>query len=111
MTLIWNIPRECRLYIFFNQECETEIDHDPLWRHLYGIAHVKVHIFPVLKIYVKLKLEELALNYVWLGFSAFRKSISDLLEQEIRDIIEEADVDSDGLIDYSEFYAIMTANK
>ena len=48
---------------------------------------------------------------MWLGFSAFRKSISDLLEQEIRDIIEEADVDSDGLIDYSEFYAIMTANK
>ena len=30
-------------------------------------------------------------------------------EQEIRDIIEEADVDSDGLIDYSEFYAIMMA--
>ena len=30
-------------------------------------------------------------------------------EQEIRNIIEEADVDSDGLIDYSEFYAIMMA--
>lgn len=28
-------------------------------------------------------------------------------EDEIRDIIEEADVDKDGLIDYSEFYNMM----
>ena len=30
-------------------------------------------------------------------------------EQEIQNIIEEADVDNDGVIDYSEFYAIMMA--
>lgn len=30
-------------------------------------------------------------------------------EDEIRDIIEEADVDNDGLIDYSEFYNMMCA--
>ena len=30
-------------------------------------------------------------------------------EEEIRDIIEEADVDNDGLIDYSEFYNMMCA--
>ena len=32
-------------------------------------------------------------------------------EQEIRDIIEEADVDKDGLIDYSEFYNMMCCAK
>ena len=32
-------------------------------------------------------------------------------EQEIRDIIEEADVDKDGLIDYSEFYNMMCCTK
>ena len=37
----------------------------PIGWHLFGIAHVKVHVFPVLKIYVKLKLEELVLNYVF----------------------------------------------
>ena len=31
-------------------------------------------------------------------------------EDEIRDIIDEADVDRDGLIDYSEFYNMMCAN-
>ena len=30
-------------------------------------------------------------------------------EQEIQNIIEEADVDNDGVIDYSEFYTIMMA--
>ena len=32
-------------------------------------------------------------------------------ENEIRDIIEEADVDKDGLIDYSEFYNMMCCTK
>ena len=30
-------------------------------------------------------------------------------EQEIQNIIEEADVDNDGVIDYHEFYHMMTA--
>ena len=32
-----------------------------------------------------------------------------ITEQEIQNIIEEADVDNDGVIDYSEFYTIMMA--
>ena len=36
----------------------------PIGWHLFCIAHVKVHVFEVLKIY-KLKLEELVLNYVF----------------------------------------------
>ena len=36
----------------------------PIGWHLLGIVHVKVHVFPALGIYTKLKLEELVLNYV-----------------------------------------------
>ena len=32
-------------------------------------------------------------------------------EEEIKDIIEEADKDKDGLIDYSEFYSMMCCAK
>ena len=32
-----------------------------------------------------------------------------MTEEEIHNLIEEADVDSDGLIDYSEFYTMMCA--
>ena len=32
-------------------------------------------------------------------------------EEEIKDIIEEADKDKDGLIDYSEFYSMMCCPK
>ena len=37
----------------------------PIGWHLFGIAQVKVHVFSGLKIYVKLKLEEFVLNYVF----------------------------------------------
>ena len=37
----------------------------PIGWHLFDTAHLKLHVFPVLKICVKLNLEELFLNYVF----------------------------------------------